>query len=75
MRFSARVSSPEIITTSVTVMQSRSPLLAGREVTVELPRTSSRVFDVHAALFHPLPAAKQEVFSGRVALGLDPIGT
>lgn len=30
--------------------------------------------DVHGILYHPLPAAKQEMFTGRVALGLDPIG-
>jgi alkylation response protein AidB-like acyl-CoA dehydrogenase len=30
--------------------------------------------DVHAAPYHPLPAAQQERFSGRVALGLDPLG-
>jgi alkylation response protein AidB-like acyl-CoA dehydrogenase len=30
--------------------------------------------DVHGALYHPLPAVKQEPFCGRVALGLDPIG-
>ena len=30
--------------------------------------------DVHGALYHPLPAAQQERFTGRVALGLDPIG-
>src|SRR5205814_1510412 len=30
--------------------------------------------DVHGALFHPLPRAKQTRFSGRVALGLTPIG-
>jgi len=30
--------------------------------------------DVHGSLFHPLPRAKQTIFSGRVALGLDPIG-
>jgi len=30
--------------------------------------------DVHGALYHPLPAPKQEVFCGRIALGLDPIG-
>ena len=29
--------------------------------------------DVHGALYHPLPAAKQERFTGRVALGLDPV--
>ncbi len=29
--------------------------------------------DIHGALFHPLPRAKQGVFSGRVALGLDPV--
>jgi acyl-CoA dehydrogenase len=29
--------------------------------------------DVHGALYHPLPAAQQERFSGRVTLGLDPI--
>jgi acyl-CoA dehydrogenase len=29
--------------------------------------------DVHGALYHPLPAARQERFSGRLALGLDPI--
>jgi acyl-CoA dehydrogenase len=28
--------------------------------------------DVHGALYHPLPAAKQELFSGRVALGAMP---
>jgi acyl-CoA dehydrogenase len=30
--------------------------------------------DVHGALYHPLPTAQQERFSGRVALGLDPVG-
>lgn len=30
--------------------------------------------DVHGGLYHPLPAAKQELFTGRFALGLDPIG-
>lgn len=29
--------------------------------------------DVHGALYHPLPAAQQERFSGRLALGLDPL--
>jgi acyl-CoA dehydrogenase len=29
--------------------------------------------DVHGALYHPLPAAKQKIFSGRVATGLAPI--
>ena len=30
--------------------------------------------DVHGALYHPLPAARQEVFTGRVALGATPVG-
>ncbi len=30
--------------------------------------------DVHGCLFHPLPRAKQTRFTGRVALGLDPVG-
>ena len=30
--------------------------------------------DVHGCLFHPLPRAKQTRFSGRVTLGLAPIG-
>jgi acyl-CoA dehydrogenase len=30
--------------------------------------------DVHGALHHPLPAARQERFSGRLTLGLDPLG-
>jgi acyl-CoA dehydrogenase len=30
--------------------------------------------DVHGCLFHPLPRAKQTQFTGRVALGLSPIG-
>jgi acyl-CoA dehydrogenase len=30
--------------------------------------------DVHGVLFHPLPRAKQLQFSGRVALGLSPVG-
>lgn len=30
--------------------------------------------DVHGVLYHPLPVAQQESFSGRVALGLDPLG-
>ena len=29
--------------------------------------------DVHAAVFHPLPAHRQEEFSGRVGLGLSPL--
>ncbi len=31
--------------------------------------------DLHGSLFHPLPEAKQVEFTGRVALGLDPVGT
>lgn len=31
--------------------------------------------DIHGCLFHPLPKAKQLQFTGRVALGLDPIPT
>jgi alkylation response protein AidB-like acyl-CoA dehydrogenase len=30
--------------------------------------------DVHGAQFHPLPAKRQHRLSGRVALGLDPVG-
>jgi alkylation response protein AidB-like acyl-CoA dehydrogenase len=30
--------------------------------------------DVHGALYHPLPAVNQELFCGRFAMGLDPIG-
>jgi alkylation response protein AidB-like acyl-CoA dehydrogenase len=30
--------------------------------------------DVHGCLFHPLPRAKQIPFTGRVALGLSPVG-
>ncbi|MGB8861117.1 MAG: acyl-CoA dehydrogenase family protein, partial [Ilumatobacteraceae bacterium] len=30
--------------------------------------------DAHAVVYHPLPRAKQTLFSGRVALGLTPIG-
>jgi alkylation response protein AidB-like acyl-CoA dehydrogenase len=30
--------------------------------------------DVHGAQFHPLPEKRQLLFSGRLALGLDPIG-
>jgi alkylation response protein AidB-like acyl-CoA dehydrogenase len=30
--------------------------------------------DVHGSLYHPLPAAKQEYATGRLALGLDPFG-
>lgn len=29
--------------------------------------------DVHGSLYHPLPSAKQEMFSGRLALGLHPV--
>ena len=32
------------------------------------------VRDIHAAQFHPLPAKRQHRFTGRVALGLDPVG-
>jgi acyl-CoA dehydrogenase len=31
--------------------------------------------DVHGALYHPLPAARQERFTGRMALGLAPLGS
>lgn len=35
----------------------------------------SRLYrDIHGVLFHPLPRARQVQFSGRVALGLSPIG-
>ena len=30
--------------------------------------------DVHAAAYHPLPEKKQLLFTGRLALGLDPVG-
>jgi acyl-CoA dehydrogenase len=30
--------------------------------------------DVHGSLHHPLPAAKQKLFTARLALGLDPLG-
>jgi alkylation response protein AidB-like acyl-CoA dehydrogenase len=30
--------------------------------------------DVHGAQFHPLQAKRQHRFTGRVALGLDPVG-
>ncbi len=30
--------------------------------------------DVHGAQFHPLPEKRQHLFTGRLALGLDPIG-
>jgi alkylation response protein AidB-like acyl-CoA dehydrogenase len=30
--------------------------------------------DVHGAQFHPLPEKRQLLFSGRLALGLEPIG-
>jgi alkylation response protein AidB-like acyl-CoA dehydrogenase len=29
--------------------------------------------DVHGSLYHPLPTAQQERFTGRIALGLDPV--
>ena len=32
------------------------------------------VRDIHAAQFHPLPAKRQHRFTGRAALGLDPVG-
>jgi alkylation response protein AidB-like acyl-CoA dehydrogenase len=32
-----------------------------------------RLRDVHAGQFHPLPEKKQQLFTGRLALGLDPI--
>ena len=32
------------------------------------------VRDIHAAQFHPLQSRRQYRFSGRMALGLDPIG-
>ncbi len=30
--------------------------------------------DVHGVQFHPLPEKRQQLFTGRLALGLDPIG-
>jgi alkylation response protein AidB-like acyl-CoA dehydrogenase len=30
--------------------------------------------DVHGSTYHPLPPAAQQLFTGRVALGLDPVG-
>ena len=30
--------------------------------------------DVHAAQFHPLPEKRQQHFTGRLALGLEPVG-
>ncbi|MEL7209554.1 MAG: acyl-CoA dehydrogenase family protein, partial [Actinomycetota bacterium] len=44
---------------------------AGYSRTVGLERLYR---DVHGALYHPLPLDKQRAFTGRVALGLDPIG-
>ena len=35
-----------------------------------------RIFrDIHGCQFHPLPAAKQKQFTGRLAVGLDPLGS
>lgn len=31
------------------------------------------VRDLHGVQFHPLPAKKQQIFSGRMALGMNPI--
>jgi len=31
------------------------------------------VRDAHGAQFHPLPEARQHLFTGRLALGLDPV--
>lgn len=33
-----------------------------------------RLRDVHGVQFHPLPEKRQQLFTGRLALGLDPIG-
>ena len=33
------------------------------------------VRDIRAIQFHPLPEKHQQLFSGRIALGLDPLGT
>ena len=33
------------------------------------------VRDAHGIQFHPLPGKRQHVFTGRLAMGLDPIGT
>jgi acyl-CoA dehydrogenase len=33
------------------------------------------VRDAHGVQFHPLPEKRQQVFTGRLAMGLDPIGT
>ena len=38
-----------------------------------LARAQIDVRDIRAVHFHPLPARRQQVFSGRVALGLDPV--
>ncbi|HEX2325163.1 MAG TPA: acyl-CoA dehydrogenase, partial [Chloroflexota bacterium] len=32
------------------------------------------VRDLHAAPFHPLPPKRQQRFTGRFVLGLDPVG-
>ena len=33
-----------------------------------------RLRDVHGVQFHPLPEKRQQLFTGRLALGLDPVG-
>jgi hypothetical protein len=49
-------------------------------VGAEAPRRSRRtglerlVRDLHAAQFHPMQEKRQQLFCGRAALGLDPVG-
>jgi acyl-CoA dehydrogenase len=31
--------------------------------------------DVHGAQFHPLPEKRQQLFTGRLAMGLEPVET
>ncbi len=51
----------------------RAALELGRGAAYGRSSEVERLFrDAHGALYHPLPAAQQEVASGRMALGLDP---
>jgi acyl-CoA dehydrogenase len=66
--------SRKTIATDAAIATVRLCLEAGGGAAYSRGSGIERLFrDVHGALYHPLPAARQERFTGRLALGLDPV--
>lgn len=75
LRMASAVLTHKTVATDAAIETVRLALEAGGGAAYATSSGLGRLLrDVHGALYHPLPQAQQERFTGRVALGLDPIG-